>query len=182
MTMSGWPGQKIALSGAFSSGKTTLYNALRERFPQLQPHPELATAAKSVAPSLDWRRPDVRGYLRWAQILAERGRELDGGVGLFDGSVADLIAHERVFASALAPLTRDELPKPYELTLLCDPFSIPVEINGIRETDEQLRAQIHALVVEEVERSSLVVVELAGPLNDRIARAADAVRDVLDRI
>lgn len=172
-------GRKIALSGAFSSGKTSLFRLLLDRFPQLFPFPELATAAKSACSTLDWWSADVRGYLRWAQIITERQHELAGGFALFDGSFADLIAHERAFGSQLPDIPADLLPRRYELTLLCDPFSIPVELNGIRETDERLRREIHTLVVEEVEQRSLRVTELSGSLHDRFDRAVKDVEALL---
>jgi nicotinamide riboside kinase len=175
-------GHKIALSGAFSSGKTTLFKILIERFPQLRPYPEIASATKTLCPTLDWRRDDVRGYLRWAQIVAERQQEYAEGVGLFDGSFADLIAHERAFGSCLPAILPELTPKRYDLTLLSDPIGIPVEINGIRETDENLRLHIHALVFEEVGRLSLRVAELQGALDDRITLAVKEVGALLKRL
>lgn len=177
--MTNLQGKKIALSGAFSSGKTTLFRALTARFPQLQPFPEIATAAKSTCPSLDWWSEDVRGYLRWAQIISERGHEQAGGFAIFDGSFADLIAHERAFGTRLPYIPTLLVPRPYALTLLCDPAGIPVERNGIRETEESLRQRIHSLVVEEVERQSLRVVHLQGNVEQRVSTAGREIDALL---
>ncbi len=178
----GRTGRKIALSGAFSSGKTTLFGVLSNRFPELTPYPEIASATKAIWPELDWRRDDVRGYLRWAQILSERTQEAAGGVGLFDGSFVDAVAHERIFGTRLTALSPDVEPRPYDLTLLCDPADVPLEINGIRETDEALRRDIQALLVEEAARRSARVVLLKGPLDVRIATAAAEVQAILEAL
>jgi nicotinamide riboside kinase len=175
-------GQKIALSGCFSSGKTTLFGILSTNFPQLAAHAEIATMTKLVCPSLDWRSDDVRGYLRWAQIISERTREKAGGVGLFDGSYADLVAHERLFGTRLRPVPQESEPAPYALTLLCDPVGVPLDLNGIRETEETLRVQLHKLVVEEVALHSARVVELSGTLDARVATAIREVHALLERL
>lgn len=152
---------------------------LSRRFPQIVTHAELASATKTACPGLDWRSDDVRGYLRWAQIIAERQHEQAGGVGVFDGSYADLLAHERLFGSRFVPVPETTQPLPYALTLLCDPDGVPLEINGIRETDAGLRREIHALVCEEVHRLSLQVVDLRGTFEQRTAIAVEAVSTML---
>ena len=173
------PGIKISLSGCFSSGKTTMLGILSHHFPEIVMYAELATATKTTCPGLDWRSDDVRGYLRWAQVMVERQHEQAGGVGIFDGSYADLVAHERLFGSRFAPVPETAEPLPYALALVCDPDGVPLEINGIRETDSELRRDLHVLVREEVLRRSARVVDLRGTLEDRTATAIDAVEALL---
>jgi nicotinamide riboside kinase len=175
-------GQKVAISGAFSSGKTTLFNRLTLLFPQLVPHVELATMAKSLCPTIDWWRDDVRGYLRWAQILAERNIDAAGGTGLFDGSYADAVAHERAFNSMLQAVPSESDPLPYDLTLVCDPADVAVEINGIRESDDELRTRIHKFILEEVDQRSHRVVTLSGSIEQRVAAASAEIKRLLANV
>lgn len=177
--MSSLQSAKIAISGPFSSGKTTLFRALSDRFPQLQPYPEIASAAKLAFPGLDWRRDDVRGYLRWAQIIAERTCETKGGVGLFDGTYIDVVAHERVFGTGLTALTPEHDPRHYDVVLLCAADGVPLEDNGIRETDATLRMEIEVLLHEEARRRSSRVIILTGPFEARLASAAREVEAIL---
>jgi nicotinamide riboside kinase len=172
-------GAKIAISGAFSSGKTTLFRALIKSFPILAPYPEFASNAKSLCPTLNWRNDDVRGYLRWAQILAERECECDAGCGLFDGSYVDLVAHEKAFRPNLPPISLENEPARYRITFLCNPAGIPIESNGIRETDESLRSQIQEIVRKEARRMSEHVVELKGDHTSRLAIAIAEIESVI---
>jgi nicotinamide riboside kinase len=173
-------GKKIALSGCFSSGKTTMFEILSKRFPQLVRYPEIATATKLVCPAIDWREPDVRGYLRWAQITSELKCEQNGEVGLFDGSYSDLVAHERLFNAALPEVHPSCIPSHYAITLICDPTGVPIEINEIRETDENLRSELHRLVVDEAASRSRRVVELSGDIENRVSVASNEIHQFLN--
>jgi len=174
------PGAKIAISGAFSSGKTTLFNRLSPLFPDLHANAEIASAAKLAFPQLDWRRVDVRGYLRWAQIIAERSCDTTGVAGLFDGSYTDVLVHEQVFGVDIVPLTPEWEPSRYALTLLCNPADAPLEDNGIRETDARLRLDIQARLIVEAHARSARVVLLEGSVEDRVEEATREIAAVLE--
>lgn len=164
--------KKIALSGCFSSGKTTMFEILSRRFPEIVRYPEIATATKRICPPIDWRQADVRGFLRWAQITSELKCEQNREVGMFDGSYSDLVAHERLFAVTLPDVHLSCVPSHYAITLICDPTGVPIEANEIRETDKDLRSELHRLVLEEAYIRSKRVIELTGDLERRVSIAS----------
>ncbi len=128
---------------------------------------------------MNWWNDDVRGYLRWAQIIAEFKCQNRRCVGIFDGSFADLVAHERAFNSKLPVITPENVPSPYCVTFLCDSSEIDVEVTSIRETDLPLRDRLQLLVEEEAFRLSERVVPLSGDRKTRLDRATAVLEDIL---
>lgn len=165
---------RIAVTGTYSSGKTTLANALRRTFDGLaslvqeQPRRVIRAAGNSLM-----RDADVRSYLVVSQLL----RELELSqryIQISDGSVISNLAHDRLLLHP--PPSRERLLhdfsfQHYDVAFVCDHSTVDLEIDGERFTDPTLR---HALAREAPAIASSLareVILLTGSRGERLQQA-----------
>ncbi len=166
---------KISISGSFCTGKTSLCRALVKMLPNVHIVEETATVAKQLHPSLDWRLADVRSYLYWSQVIAERQAESQSALVILDGSLVDVFAHCTAFDMAIPIHWRDLNLPAYDLTVVCDPTGVDIEDNRLRELDPSLRLRIHQLVVEEAPVLSKGTLLVSGSLDERVRAARSEI-------
>ena len=138
---------KIGLCGTMSVGKTTLVNALKElpEFKEYKFATERSKYLKSIGIPLN-TDSTLKGQLIFA---AERSAELMQENMITDRTIIDVMA----FCSLSKSMSKAEkdhingvlwhLIKEYDIIFHIDDLSIPIEDNGVRETDKEYRLEVH---------------------------------------
>ena len=138
---------KIGLCGTMSVGKTTLVNALKElpEFKNYKFATERSKYLKSIGIPLN-TDSTLKGQLVFA---AERSAELMQENMITDRTIIDVMA----FADLSKSMSKAEknhlngvlwhLIREYDIIFHIDDLSIPIEDNGVRETDKDYRLDIH---------------------------------------
>ena len=138
---------KIGLCGTMSVGKTTLVNALKElnEFKNYTFRTERSQYLNSIGIPLN-TDSTLKGQLVFA---AERSAELMQEKIITDRTIIDVMA----FCELSKSMSKAEkqhingvlwhLIKEYDVIFHIDDLSIPIEDNGVRETDKNYRLAIH---------------------------------------
>ena len=138
---------KIGFCGTMSVGKTTLVNALKElpEFKNYKFATERSKYLKSIGIPLN-TDSTLKGQLVFA---AERSAELMQENMITDRTIIDVMA----FADLSKSMSKAEknhlngvlwhLIREYDIIFHIDDLSIPIEDNGVRETDKDYRLDIH---------------------------------------
>jgi nicotinamide riboside kinase len=163
---------KISICGTFSSGKTTLFNDLR----QLQVFdvslPDQAREFKENFPFVDWASPAIRDYLFLQQCFEEAKIDGVGDRVLLDSGIIECMAHNLVLLDK--PIDADMIAYhkvPYSQVFLCNPHDVPIEDDGLRHTDAKLRLDLHAAIVAICADIGVRVDVVAGKRSERLAMA-----------
>jgi predicted ATPase len=163
----------VSISGAFSSGKTTLSTAMCASTPGATLLPELVWEVKNVFPDLDWSTQAVRDYFLISQMIREANTNPSSLV-ICDTGIIEVIAHSEHYG--LAP--RYELlellrPRRYNAVFICDYNDTPIEINGVRETNPDLRIRLHKTIVEVAQGLGYQPIILRGSVENRLQEVSD---------
>ena len=138
---------KIGLCGTMSVGKTTLVNALKElpEFKNYKFATERSKYLQSIGIPLN-TDSTLKGQLVFA---AERSAELMQENMITDRTIIDVMA----FCSLSKSMSKAEkdhingvlwhLIKEYDIIFHIDDLSIPIEDNGVRETNKDYRLEVH---------------------------------------
>ena len=138
---------KIGLCGTMSVGKTTLVNALKNEpeFKNYKFATERSKYLQSIGIPLN-TDSTLKGQLIFA---AERAAELMQENIITDRTIIDVMA----FCSLSKSMNKAEkdhingvlwhLIKEYDIIFHIDDLSIPIEDNGVRETDKEYRLEVH---------------------------------------
>jgi len=138
---------KVAITGTFSSGKTTLCADIQRVLTNVQVVPDTARMLKNSLMSIDFSSPIVRGFLLIQQLLVEQQQYSISNQSLLivDGGIEINFANELCLNNTHYCLefykSQDHIP--YDLTIICDPSEVQIENDGIRLEDSELRTQIH---------------------------------------
>lgn len=166
-------GLLISISGAFSTGKTTLAEALLRAIPDSILILDGGRAARSAIADFDWARPDTRAFLYWYQLVREA--QATAPVILCDTSLIDVLAHHRLYGIA-PPLDVALHDRRYDLALLCNAVGVSLVDDGLRDTDHGRRAELDLLVRDHARQLARNRFEISGDPSWRLARAIDLVR------
>ena len=166
---------KIGFCGTMSVGKTTLVNALKEldEFKDYTFRTERSKYLRDLGIPLN-----TDSTLKGQTIfLAERAAELLQENIITDRTVIDVIAFSRLsnqmdleekhmIEDLLCELIQD-----YDIIFHIDDLNIPIENNGIRETNEEYREKIAEEIdniIKEYESDFKRIVRISGTTEERV--------------
>ena len=167
---------KIGLCGTMSVGKTTLVNALKKEaiFKDYTFRTERSKYLSSLGIPLN-TDSTFKGQLVFA---AERSAELMQEKIITDRTIIDVMAFcalsEAMNAEEKNSLknTLKYLIKEYDVIFYIDDLSIPIEDNGIRETNERYRVYIDDKIKEIISEynDQCIIMNISGTTEDRVNR------------
>ena len=167
---------KIGLCGTMSVGKTTLVNALKKEpeFKNYTFRTERSKYLNSIGIPLN-TDSTLKGQLVFA---AERSAELMQENIVTDRTIIDVMA----FCELSESMSEAEkqhingvlwhLIKEYDVIFYIDDLSIPIEDNGIRETNERYRVYIDDKIKEIIleYNDQCIIMNISGITEDRVNR------------
>ena len=167
---------KIGLCGTMSVGKTTLVNALKKEsiFKDYIFRTERSKYLSSLGIPLN-TDSTFKGQL---VFTAERSAELMQKNIITDRTIIDVMAFcalsEAMNAEEKNSLknTLKYLIKEYDVIFYIDDLSIPIEDNGIRETNERYRVYIDDKIKEIISEynDQCIIMNISGTTEDRVNR------------
>ena len=175
---------KIGLCGTMSVGKTTLVNALKKEniFKDYKFATERSKYLNSLGIPLN-TDSTFKGQLVFA---AERSAELMQEKMITDRTIIDVMAFcalseaMNIEEKNTLKNTLKHLIKEYSVIFYINDLSIPIEDNGIRETDEKYRVYIDDKIKEIISeyKDKCIIMDISGTTKDRV----DRIKSVLDNM
>ena len=166
---------KIGLCGTMSVGKTTLVNALKET-EQFNNY-NFATERSKYLSNLGIPLNTDSTLKGQTVFLAERCAELMQGNIITDRTVLDVMAFT-MNAKSIPHQDKDvfeqyakEFIREYDYIFYISPYGLPIEDNGVRETDEHYRDLIDFTITTLIKRYSYMmdnVEVIKGTTDERI--------------
>ena len=175
---------KIGLCGTMSVGKTTLVKALKKevKFKDYTFRTERSKYLSSLGIPLN-TDSTFKGQLVFA---AERSAELMQEKIITDRTIIDVMAFCALSKAMSIIEKRDlintlwHLIREYDIIFYIDDLSIPIEDNGVRETNKDYRISIDSKIKEIITeyRDQCKVVNISGTTKDRV----NQIKSVLDNM
>ena len=173
---------KIGLCGTMSVGKTTLVNALKKEteFKDYIFRTERSKYLSSLGIPLN-TDSTFKGQLVFA---AERSAELMQEKIITDRTIIDVMAFcalSKAMSIAEKNSLKDtlwHLIREYDIIFHIDDLSVPIEDNGVRETDKDYRLAIHQKISSILGMHRYMpgkVVTISGTTEERINKIKDSV-------
>ena len=167
---------KIGLCGTMSVGKTTLVNALKKEpeFKDYTFRTERSKYLNSIGIPLN-TDSTFKGQLVFA---AERSAELMQEKMITDRTIIDVMAFcalseaMNIEEKNTLKNTLKHLIKEYSVIFYINDLSIPIEDNGIRETNERYRVYIDDKIKEIISKykDQCIIMDISGTTKDRVNR------------
>ena len=166
---------KIGLCGTMSVGKTTLVNALKKEpeFKNYTFRTERSKYLNSIGIPLN-TDSTLKGQLVFA---AERAAELMQENIITDRTIIDVMAFCEL-SKSMSKAEKDHingvlwhLIKEYDIIFHIDDLSVPMEDNGVRETNKDYRLDIHQKITSILEMYRYMpgkVIKISGTTKERI--------------
>ena len=173
---------KIGLCGTMSVGKTTLVNVLKNEleFKEYLFRTERSKHLNSIGIPLN-TDSTLKGQLVFA---AERAAELMQENIITDRTIIDVMAFCELSKSmSIAEKNHINgvlwhLIKEYDIIFHIDDLSVPIEDNGVRETDKDYRLAIHKKISSILGMHRLMpgkVITISGTTEERINKIKDSI-------
>jgi HTH-type transcriptional regulator, transcriptional repressor of NAD biosynthesis genes len=176
----GYYAKRIVVTGAESTGKTTLAANLALHFNTLW-LPEYGREfvdRKGERATLADMHEIAREHLRREDELAcSVNRVL---ICDTDATVTHILSQIYV-GSCPAWITRESFERPYDLHLVTMP-DIPYEFDPLHREGERMRQTLHEQFIQELERRHHRYVLISGSLEDRVAQATAAIEPLFDTV
>ena len=166
---------KIGLCGTMSVGKTTLVKALKEK--EVFSFYHFATERSKYLSDLGIPLNTDSTLKGQTIFLAERCAELMNNNIITDRTVIDVMAFT-LNAKSIGHQDKDifenyakEFIREYDYIFYISPYGIPIENNGVRETDEHYRDIIDFTITTLIKRYSYIankIEKISGSTDERI--------------
>ena len=166
---------KIGLCGTMSVGKTTLVNSLKKE-PEFKNYTFITERSKylnSIGIPLN-TDSTLKGQLVFA---AERAAELMQENIITDRTIIDVMAFCEL-SKSMSKAEKDHingvlwhLIREYDIIFHIDDLSVPMEDNGVRETNKDYRLDIHQKITSILEMYRYMpgkVIKISGTTKERI--------------
>ena len=175
---------KIGLCGTMSVGKTTLVNELK-KLPEFKDY-KFATERSKYLNSLGIplnTDSTLKGQLVFA---AERAAELMQEKMITDRTIIDVMAFCEL-SDSMSEAEKQHISgvlwhliKEYDIIFHIDDLSIPIEDNGVRETNKDYRISIDSKIREIITeyRDQCKIVNISGTTEDRINRIKSVLNNM----
>ena len=173
---------KIGFCGTMSVGKTTLVNALKED--EAFKDYKFATERSKYLSSLGIPLNTDSTYKGQIIFSAERAAELLQENMITDRTVIDVIAFSRLSKQMdeeeklIIEDMLSELIQNYDIIFHIDDLNIPIEDNGIRETNKKYREEIAKEIDNIIKNYKLKfkrIIKISGTTEKRINQVKDAL-------
>ena len=166
---------KIGLCGTMSVGKTTLVKALK-KLPQFKDY-KFATERSKYLNDLGIPLNTDSTLKGQTVFLAERCAELMNNDVITDRTIIDVMAFT-MNAKSIGRYDKEkfeeyakEFIREYDYIFYISPYGIPIENNGVRETDEHYRDIIDFTITTLIKRYSHMankIEKISGSTDERI--------------
>ena len=166
---------KIGLCGTMSVGKTTLVKALK-KLPQFKDY-KFATERSKYLNDLGIPLNTDSTLKGQTVFLAERCAELMNNDVITDRTIIDVMAFT-MNAKSIGRYDKEkfeeyakEFIREYDYIFYISPYGIPIENNGVRETDEHYRDIIDFTITTLIKRYSYIankIEKISGSTDERI--------------
>ena len=169
---------RIVITGAESTGKTSLARALSERYAEPWTKEFVRDYVDSLTRELNAGDldPIARGQFEIEDTGTERAQKLI----IHDTNIlSSIIYAKHYFATALDWVDDHFKKRSYSLYLLCMP-DIPWQADHGQRESAEARDQLHALFKEQLVSLELPYVEISGSREARLKQAIKAIDEVIE--
>ena len=181
--------KRIIIAGGPCTGKTTLINALKEKFPDAYYAPEAAESV--IARELDRAKADENytpivpwtEYEKFVPLVIDESLVIESAIpddveiAFLDRSLIDNFAYFEInnYHDYHDLVQEKVADAKYDMALICEPVGIH-ETTEIRREDAEQAAKVHGIIKDVYKKSGIKIVEIPFVT---VPERVDIVSDVL---